>query len=894
MAKVATKKRPRTPGEVGKKWSELLRLLPGYDPFRDAGECWFDAATAQRAIEFIEECTCHIEGDLADQPFLLGDWQKSYVANLFGWLKIDGKGRTVRRFRQSLLYVPRKNGKALDVDTPIPTPDGWKAMGDLVAGDEVFDERGEVCRVLEAHPVMTGHPCYRVGFSDGTAIRADAAHLWTVRDRYLLRDVTLTTEQMAGTHLIGSRPTHRERRYTLPPAEALRLPERDLPIEPYTLGVWLGDGDSDCARITNSCDDGELLDHLRAAGTTAAVRRLDPRSKARRVLLGSNGRGQPGSLQSKLRAAGLLHNKHVPPAYLRASEAQRLALLQGLMDTDGSASKAGQCEFVTTSAALFGGCLELLRTLGFKPTVKVDRARLRGVDCGPRYRIQFWAFADRPVFRLSRKAARLKAVPAGAMRSATRQVVSVEPIESCPVRCIRVDSPSSLFRAGPGMVPTHNTPLVAAISLYVFFCDNEAGQQNYVAASCNEQAALLFRQADGMVEREPELRSRCKTYSKAAGGALVRDDNSFMKVISGEAKGKHGGNPHLLIVDELHEQPNRDLIDTLTTSMASLNRKQSLMIYLTTADFERPSIANEKHRYACDVRDGLRPDPKFLPAIWEAKNEEDWTDPKVWARANPNLEVSVSEDFLTTECEKAKANPSLENTFKRLHLNMKTATDVKWIDAQLWAKGGEPFDEETLLGRECFAGLDFGWRDDYAALVLVFKVGEEFYCLPWFWLPRDGRRDRRVMPTCDFVSQGLVTLTPGNATDCDAIYDVLRECRDKYALNVIVLDPNNARKQTQDFQNEGYEVEDFFQSKRNYNEPCRLLEVLLKEGKLRHNGNPVLAWMAGNVTAELDGLGQIMPKKMKSAEKIDGICALLMALSKAMVAEEVSGEITWL
>src|SRR5262249_35295182 len=149
-------------------------------------------------------------------------------------------------------------------------------------------------------------------------------------------------------------------------------------------------------------------------------------------------------------------------------------------------------------------------------------------------------------------------------------------------------------------------------------------------------------------------------------------------------------------------------------------RRQPLLICITTADFDRPSICNEKHKYASEVRDNPEKDLAFLPVIYEADQADDWTDPEVWKKANPNLGVSVSLDYLARECEKAKSIPEYENTFRRLHLGQKTQQDVRAIPLRLWDTCGEPFDLAELADRPCWAGLDFGWRDDYAALVFVF------------------------------------------------------------------------------------------------------------------------------------------------------------------------------
>ena len=328
----ATKKRKsRTKGGANTTWQRLLRLLPGYDPFLQAGDCWFEPETAQLYIDFIEQCCSHIEGALAGQSFLLQRWEQSIVANLFGWQKIDAYGRQVRRFREALIYCARKNGK---------------------------------------------------------------------------------------------------------------------------------------------------------------------------------------------------------------------------------------------------------------------------------------------------------------------------------------------------------TPLAACLMNAAFFLDDEVGQQNFCAAGERDQAALSFRHIDGMQKQEIEMSSQVKDY--VATKTIVRhEDQSFIKVLSSDASTKHGGNPHIILVDELHVQRDRQLIDVFQTAMASLNRKQPLMIHLTTADYVRESICNEKYDYACKVRDGIINDTTFLPVIYEAGPKDDWTKISTWKKANPNLGVSVSMDFMKRECKRAQEIPTYENTFKRLHLNIRTEQDVR-------------------------------------------------------------------------------------------------------------------------------------------------------------------------------------------------------------------------
>lgn len=930
----------------------MLRRVPGYDPFAGAAAagCWFDKAEAAKALDFFARMVVHIEGDLAGRPFVLEPWQQAIIANLFGWMRTDDQGRVVRRYREALIYIGRKNGKALDIDTPIPTPGGWVRMGDLRAGDLVFNQDGRPTKVTHAFDVMHDRPCYRVGFSDGTSIVADAEHLWETRPRQkgrggpgvtgadwrerISRLPVVTTVQLCATLTID-RPSSAgkiEWNHRIDVCGPLELPAAKLPVDPYLLGVWLGDGDSDSARLTCSLDDAELLDHLRAVGAEVTEQRRDKRSRAARYLLRTHDpsrcdrghppewgagkkclacareidradrRGVPPSpkvnagLGHDLRELGVFKNKHIPCEYLRGSVLQRQALLQGLMDTDGYVSAAGQCEFTTTRAEVRDGFLELARTLGYKPQCMTRRASVRGKDCGEKYRIQFWAFADRPCFRLSRKKARLKLAPGRVTRSGTRQIIAVEPVESRPVRCIAVDNPRKLYLAGDGMVPTHNTPLVAGIGLYVFFCDREAGLQGYIAAKDRDQAGLLFRQIEGMVAANPYMAKRCRAYGgNAPGGkakSLAKPDNSFLKVISADAGGKHGGNSHLVIVDELHEQADRHLIDTLRTSMTSANRKQPLMVYLTTADYDRPSICNERYEFAKKVCADPARDPAFFPVVYEADPGDPWDSEATWAKANPNLGVSVSRAELKRLAAEAADNPALKAEFRRLHTNVRVQkTITSAIDLTLWDGAGAVPLPADLAGRACWAGLDLGWRDDLAALALLFDLGDRRVGAAWrFWVPADGKRDLTAVPFAGFVGGGWLDVTAGNTTDFRAIRDVLDDAAGRYDLRALFLDPSYARSESTELVEAGFPVTEFRQNPASYTAAWKwLIADGLKGGKLAHGNNPVARWQAGHVAVDVNGADGVMPRKRKSTEKIDGICALLMAVAAWLADPDRAG-----
>lgn len=305
----------------------------------------------------------------------------------------------------------RLEGKALAVDTEVPTPRGWTTMEQLEIGDEVFDEAGTPTTVLAATDVMTDRACYEVLLSDGSRFVADEQHLWVTRtkaERVRGRAASSrTTKQLAETLRTG-----REWNHHIDIAGAAQYPIREeLPVDPYVLGIWLADGATTSATITTA--DGQVVDELRAAGS-----------------------------------------KQVPQEYLTAGYEQRLALLQGLMDSDGSVETVGRCEFVSMHEHLCDAVVELTASLGLRPVKRKKRMTLNGVEQGPGYQVTFTPHL--PVFRLERKLARLRPER---RQSRFRAVVAVRPVAPVPVRCIQVAAPSGMFLVGRTYVPTHNSSL---------------------------------------------------------------------------------------------------------------------------------------------------------------------------------------------------------------------------------------------------------------------------------------------------------------------------------------------------------------------------------------------------------------------------------------------------
>lgn len=368
-----------------------------------------------------------------------------------------------------LLCCGRGWGKAMDIATPIPTPDGWTPIGDIVEGDIVFDEKGEQCRVTKAHPVMLGRPCYRVTFADNTSVVCDEDHLWLTWDKAARkaygRRVTkhkIATKQVVRNHpkvrttseiaaTVCTRTAKAEANHSIPNCMPLQLPDAGLPMDPYLFGLWLGDGHSAGAAITTP--DAEVAQAFRDCGYKLRPARTNRSGKA--TTFGITHPDRTQSLTSTLRRMGVISNKHVPAAYLRASEKQRQALLCGLMDSDGSIEAGGSIEFCSTRLALAEAAYELFCSLGHRPTISEGVAKLYGRVTGPKYRVHCTPHTS--VFTLPRKLQHQHSGRKQLTRTRHRHIVSVEPVESRSVRCITVNSPSQLYLCGRNMVPTHNT-----------------------------------------------------------------------------------------------------------------------------------------------------------------------------------------------------------------------------------------------------------------------------------------------------------------------------------------------------------------------------------------------------------------------------------------------------
>lgn len=428
--------------------------------------------------------------------------------------------------------------------------------------------------------------------------------------------------------------------------------------------------------------------------------------------------------------------------------------------------------------------------------------------------------------------------------------------------------------------------LSAALALYGLFADGEPGAEVYAVAGDRDQARNVFDAARQMVQANPTMAQHAKV---CRNWIEVPATNSLFRVLSADGRRQHGLNPHLVVFDELHVQPTPELWEAMTSGMGA--RAQPLTIAITTAGHDRQSICFELFDYGRRVESSQVDDPAWHFRWFGADEGDDWTDRAVWARAHPGLGVSVRHEFLESEFRQAEAQPSRQNTFRRLYLNQWTSAETRWIDLGLWDENaGLSIDESTLAGRECFGGLDLASTSDFAALVWLFPDGDRFDVACRFWLPRAAveRRSRMRATLEAWERDGWLTVTDGDVIDYDAVRHRIDQDAQRFTVREIAHDPWNATQLVQQLVDGGLMVWPIRQSITALTAPSKELERLLGERHLRHGGNPILRWMADNVVVTSDSSGNIRPDRKKSTEKIDGIVALVDALAAATREREAA------
>jgi phage terminase large subunit-like protein len=435
------------------------------------------------------------------------------------------------------------------------------------------------------------------------------------------------------------------------------------------------------------------------------------------------------------------------------------------------------------------------------------------------------------------------------------------------------------------------TTIASGGGLYSGFASGESGAEVYSGATGRKQAAIAWSIADGMARKSPDL---CSEYDidPRAHRIISESSGSIFEAVSKEADSLEGSSPSFVIIDEFWAHKNSAVYDALETGMGA--RENPLMWIITTAGNNTSGPCYRMESYVKKVLQGQITDDAFFGIIYtldmpELVDDEtaadDWTDPEVWVKANPNLGVSIFAKDIKNRVNQAKADPIKEAAVKRKRMNLWVGADIAWMNTTWWNACGEPFDLADFHGERCFLGLDLSSRDDIAALNGILERDGHIYQFGRYFLPSDvvaEGAESTHQKYAVWAATGQFILTPGGVVDQDAIKDEILSLSRVFEVVEVPYDPWQASKLALELQAEGATMVEMRPNVGNFSEPMKEWGGLVKSGKFHHGGDPVLTWAVGNVVAHFDRNSNIFPAKESPDAKIDPAIAVIMALGRWM------------
>lgn len=639
-------------------------------------DIYFDEEGVERVINFISKLK-HFTGKYNNQPFLLEPWQKFIIYNLFGWKKKKDNLRLIRNF---YLELGRKNGKALSVNTKIPTPNGYTTMGDLKVGDEVFDKDGNITRVTFATPIMYNHKCYEVTFSDGEKIIADEEHNWLV-DRWHKNNFHVETTK-------------------------------------------------------------EIIDNGYDVVTVPLV----------------NGKG-------------------------------------------------------------------------------------------------------------------------------TKEIMAIRAVKSVPVRCITVDSPSHTYLCGERNTVTHNTSLVAAIFLYLLICDGEANPSLILSANSFRQSQIMYSMCSNYLR---SIDKKGKYFTRYRDRILFPKNDGKIQTVASEPQKLDGENCSAFACDELHEAVDSKMWDVLATSCGS--RDQSLGVAVTTAGFNKNGYCYQFRKSNIEVLEGKKVDDTLFCLIYTLDDEDDWCDESNWIKANPNLNVSVKEEFIEQQVNQAKNNPIQEVSVRTKLLNQWLDSSSSWIPMSFVDKSFTKVDLEEFRDEYCYVGVDLGSVSDLTAVSVMIPKDDKIYVKNWAFVPEsamDGTPNS--MRYRQFRNQGDLIVTDGNVCDYDRVIKLLEEIQEVCPIAKVAYDQWNATQWAISATEKGFPLLPFSQSISSMNRPIKELQRLFLQGNIILDKNQVTRFCLGNCVAIIDNHENVALGKESYEQKIDVAVAMADAVGAYLSENHYDG-----
>jgi phage terminase large subunit-like protein len=883
---------------------ELRQELENLMADLNGNEWDYDTTAADDRIDFIENCVKLTKSPFYGKPMKLMLFQKAYISALFGF-KDPVTG--FDRFKKSLFMIARKNGKALDLKTRIPTPSGDKTLEEIKPGDYVYGKNGKPVKVLAESEIFHNHKCYEVTFEDGEKIVCDQDHKWTVltkEARRLISYKPTTTRkrrvfrklnpdggrEKTAPEMIENfkRPradgTGIEYKYRVPMCEPLEKEEKELPLDPYILGLWLGDGDKNDNRLSCGKEDLDTLTGLIESHgmKIGSIKEFCGRYEIR---LGECGYHYNDAREG-LKKAGVWKNKHIPEIYLEASIEQRVELLKGIMDTDGTVSKAGQCSFSQKSEEVTKGMSRLLSSLGIKHTIIFDD----NIKCGDAicsaYKIYFFVDKTFPCFHYPRKVARLKEKLAPRMKA--KSIVNIREVESRPTKCICVDAEDGLFLCGERNTVTHNSELCSALGVTELILGNE-GSDIVCSSNDDTQASILYDAIDlmrQMIDPEDLDTKRNQRF------ILNRVTNTKIFKMSERTRNKEGRNIDFAFQDESHELKTNNIPKAIEQSQSL--KENPKFINLTTEGFVIDGYLDDelkKARAIISGEDDSISGKAFLPWLYTQDTEgEIFRDKSSWVKSNPTLGTVKKWKYMEEQVELARRSKADRIFVLSKDFNFKQAGGAEsWLAIEDYTYEVEDVTLDDFKGCFALGHVDLAETTDLtcAAVLLIGKDGKTKYIFSHFWIPEskltlENDDHHAGAKYKEWAKAGYITISDGNETDLADVATWFYRLQKEHGIKLYKCgyDQRFSKDWLSAMEEYGWtkkygDLELIIQNAQSLSSAMYLAEADFKSRVINYTKNPVMRWCLENACIKVDDHRQALCVKTENAKKIDGAVVLI-------------------
>lgn len=867
----------------------------------------YDTKKAEERFDFLEHCIRLTKSPFFGQPMKLMLWQRAFIEILYSFKMADGTDR----FQTALLMIARKNTKALALDTRIPTPNGDKIIADIQPGDKVYSKNGKSVKVLSVSPIFKERECYEVAFEDDERIIADAEHKWTVqtkecrkikkyipksqrkRNTYPLIDnnecIVLTTKQMLNDFKKERKDKKGiEYKYRVPMALPLERPENKSLFSPYCLGLWLGDGDKNDTRLAVGKEDLEELvkqlknENIKIGSIKEFKGKFEVRLGEKYYVKKSKNSTGRNTIREKLRELGVFKNKHIPTVYLQSSINQRLALLQGLMDTDGACSKKGQCRFTQKNEQLANDFSKLLTSLGIKHTMKKIDAKCNGKDCGKVFDITFFCSKNFSCFRYERKKQRLKERLASRMQF--KSIINIRRAKNQDTKCITVNSEDGLFLCGEKNTVTHNSELSSALALTEMIIGGE-GLDIVCSSNDDLQANILYQAVNTMrLQIDPKQEA---TWINQQGMKCFLNNNRMFK-LSDRTRNKEGRNIDYAFIDEIHEMKNKDIIKAIEQSQSlKINPK---LIMITTEGFVNGGVLDNeliRARQIINKEVDDKASQRYLPFLYTQDDEaEVWQgnrDNRLWEKSNPSLGIVKKYEYLEKQVDLARGSKTDRVFVLCKDFNIHQNTAEAWLRREVYQDIQE-IDLKELEGTVAIGGVDIAETTDLSCASCLVVKNKDKYIKTMYWIPAKKLESDKDLSSGaryqEWAEKGLLRIVEGNFMQPSLIADWFAELYKTYRIKPykIGYDVRFSNEFVNKAEEYGFETELIYQKPQVLSDPISMYESDLEEGQVK-GLSEVDKWCLGNATLTVDSKGYGLLEKIKgqNSKKIDGAVATVIA-----------------